>query len=375
MRGFPLSRFNWLRSDEAHQLLGTANLDEVDWFLVTSNTTSYRWFAQLRHAAAYGRIRDRHVTNGCQRYVHSPDNFSWHETDIGLEFNLNHYPKMRKEHHGTVLIQHHQLWKCREMVLRYEERLGIRYERIARLRTDAMFGRVSQETSEGGRPPPAGCLSPGWLASTLSLKPQWAFVHDFALAGSREAMLDVFMAGLFYLQGVPYMQGIQVAWAVLNQRARRTFGTNISTFVDSLQLVGGGSTCSLALAASIGPPRRLFFLQHVEASHMHRCVKMKLEPAECEQRLAEKWHLDAVAGSGLNFVYDWPGACLANSSALGVLHDCVTRSHVRTFGADHLVGDPNKYSGLRIATPGYAWAAASQQVRCSVGDGWVEPGG
>ena len=372
MRGYPLSRFNWQHSIEAHELLGTSNFDEIDWFLVSSDTPSYQWFRKLPEPFE-GYIRRRHLTNGCQRYVHSDGNWSWRETEAGLEFNMKHFPQMRKNQHGTTLIQHFQLGKCREMVLQAEQRHKFVYDRIARLRTDVIFPHyksVQPSASQSN----VHCLSHGWLKEKLGKTAHWAFVHDFALVGTRAVMIDFFLAGLLHLQGVRYLQGIQVAWQVIRERANSFFGRNISIYLESATSRPG---CPLDLISSTGPPQSLFFLQTSEAGHIRACLQLVLSPEDCRQRFFDAWHIHQMEQSGLNFTYDWPATSCLHS--LTRSHDyssaasCLARAHERTFGAANLIGDPKKWGFLSSnETPGYTWASISDEFKCNARDGWIE---
>jgi len=381
-------------------MLGTSDLGLVDWFLVSSNTTSYSWFLRMQQQGLVSdQICDTYLTSGCQRYVHSNDKWAWRETASGgLEFNLNRYPRMRKNQHGTVLIQHFQLWKCREMTLRFEEKHGLRYDRLIRLRTDVVFARLhGHHEGKQQQPPPlsqqpqqrlrsgvgggggggssayqpadirrAKCLSAGFVRTLAGRSAShWAFVHDWAMAGSRAAMVDVFMAGLEHLQGVSTLHGIQVAWQVLQQRAVGLFGKgNVSVYI------GGYATgCELDLAGTVGPPRSRFYLQLTEAKHLEECKRQMWGWDECRRRYVASWHLSQVERSGLNFTYDWPPSeCVHGPRSVA---GCVAQAHASSFGADNLVGDPGKFAGLGLSnkTPGYVWAGASNEITCAR-DGW-----
>ena len=370
MRGYPLSRFNWQHSTEVHELLGTSDFDEVDWFLVSSDTPSYRWFRKLPEPFQ-GRIKKRHLTNGCQRYVHSDGNWSWRETEGGLEFNMKRFPRMRNNQHGTTLIQHYQLWKCRQMVLEAEQSHKFVYNRIARLRTDVIF-KLHNPLQSSTPQSTTHCLSQGWLLERLGKTTHWAFIHDFASAGTRDVMINFFMAGLLHLQEVRYLQGIQVAWQVIRQRASSFFGRNISIYVETAV---SSPPCALELMSSTGPPQNIFFVQSSEERHIRGCLQQELSLQVCRERFFGPRFINQIEQSGLNFTYDWPSICnLPSTPRNSSTASCVVRAHKRAFGAANLVGDPIKWGVLFSSkeTPGYTWASLSDEFQCNVRDGWLE---
>ena len=187
-------------------------------------------------------------------------------------------------------------------------------------------------------------------------------------------MIDFFMSGLLHLQGVPQLQGIQVAWQVIRGRARAAFGHNISVYIESTE-----RKCddTFDLVSSIGPPRSLFFSQLLEVAHIRGCLQRLLSPQDCRQRFEEKLHVQEVERSPLNFTYDWPPEACMNSSLLSQRDQtagaCVAHSHATTFGAANLIGDPKKWDVLSSnRTPGYDWASISPDFKCSVRDGWLD---
>ena len=125
MRGYHISRLNWQRSTELRFLLGAA--EHVDWFLVTSNTTSYQWYQQRVASQGSGFV-ETHVSTGCQRFVKADAPWIWRDAGTALEFNLNRFPFIHGNLHATLLVQHWQLAKCREMMQRREQALGVQVQ-------------------------------------------------------------------------------------------------------------------------------------------------------------------------------------------------------------------------------------------------------
>ena len=311
MRGYHLSRTSWKRSREVQHLLGP----RVEWFLVTSNTTSYQWYAN-NVAPEDGGFVHSFVSSGCQTYTPRGANrsWAWRESANGsLEFNLDHFPYLHSNLHGTLLVQHWQLWKCREMIMRREKFHGFQYARVVRFRTDTMVGGF------GRRLPDTAPLSP-WAARWPSVESNdskdWALIDDFLLAGSRAAMLQVFLAGLDILQQVLHMSGLQQAWSELHKRANATLGAP-----PKIYHCRGTEGCKFELSRSVGPPSKLFFLTYgAEADHIRFCESQRIAHAECWRLFADLWRIPDLEREGHDFSYDWPAPDCSDATSASRQH-------------------------------------------------------
>lgn len=377
MRGYHISRLNWQRSTELRFLLGAA--EHVDWFLVTSNTTSYQWYQQRVASQGSGFV-ETHVSSGCQRFVKADAPWIWRDAGTALEFNLNRFPFIHGNLHATLLVQHWQLAKCREMMQRREQALGVQYSRVVRIRTDVILGTmgtgVVQPNQQSGHAVQAKQDAdstealPPWLRKLhTNSRKHWAVVHDWLMAGSRDVIFDVMMNGLHHLQDVKRLQGLQSAWKELRAKAYATYPAG------TVEVFGcfGGEGCRLDLARSVGPPLNLYFLQESEASHGEFCAARHIEADECWRRFARAWHLEHEPIQELfNFSYSWPPSQCTNSTMIAAskgrnVGTCIARAHVQEFGAARIVGDPTHWDHGGAKVPGYSWA---NRGPCDAKDGW-----
>ena len=366
MRGYHLSRLNWRMGSYVAALL--AGSEQVDWFLVTSNTTSYRWYRQHVEPEDGGFVQT-HVTTGCQRYMRANESWTWRDAGDALEFNINRFPYLHASLHGTLLVQHWQLWKCREMILAREmvilARGGFTYDRVVRLRTDVVFG---DEVFRGSEDTRAAQRAAWYQTLRQPPRPQWAVLHDWVLAGSREAMLDVVLAGLMHMQGIGKLQGLQQIWPELKRIALKKYASQVDVYGEpSIE----GATIQVDLTRSVGPPRGLFFHLIWEARHVDGCRAQRLSSAACWRRFADSWHyIDALQRTGgHNFSYNWPTQCVESQSAS--LTSCFKHAHIAAFGAQRLIGDPMHWAGMHASTPGYLWVR-SHDICAGARDGWEE---
>ena len=367
VRSYHLSRLNWQHGPEVAWMLGGA--ERVDWYLVTSNTTSYRWYKQ-HVAPEAGGFDEEVLATGCQRYVRARGNSSawtWRDAGDALEFNLDRYPYIHGNLHGTLLVQHWQLWQCRDMILRRERREGFEYDRVVRLRTDVVFGGSGRGLREDGRGGFGAGKDGSWapvVPAAWREQPQrtaWALVNDYFSAGSRAVMLEVVLAGLSLLTRVRFLQGLQVAWHELRLIGHKRFN-GTAKFLSCSDAQG----CLVDLARSVGPPRSLFFLLDYERKAAEACLAKRVPAGECWRQFGEVWRLQPMQEHGLGFSYDWPPAT-CSPPRNGTAEHCIKMAHVSTFSATHLVGDPTHWRGHHVATPGYAWATSGA---CAARDGW-----
>lgn len=354
LRGYVLARANRDQSTELQQLLG-GDAKRVDWFLITSNSTSFQWYRSVSAPISTGFL-GQYVSTGCQRYERLADvSWAWRDNDGKPEFNLNCFPHIHSDLHGTLLVQQWQLQKCRQMVLQQEQLRGQRYERVVRLRTDVVFGK-----DERGRR-----LWSSFVAR-LAEHQHWAMLHDWVLAGSRDAMIDVFLNGLVHLQKMHKLQGLQTIWQELRGLATKGFNYSIE-----IKYCNGVDGCRLDLVRAVGPPRSRFFVQVSEAQHAQRCVAQRLNATRCWNQYADLWHIRRMERAGYGFTYDWPpGHCADGSMHGSSIASCIAKAHVDAFSAEHIVGDPTWWNKIiKAPIPGYGWARRGR-APCDAYDGW-----
>lgn len=359
MRGYHLSRLNWRHASYVNEMF--AGSERVEWFLVTPNTTSFRWFTEQVASEGGGFLRT-HVSIGCHRYVRSNETWGWRDAGDALEFNINRFPHMHASLLGTLLVQQWQLWKCREMLLEQEVRSGIRYDRIVRLRTDVAFGTPENQTRQAST----------WFATLRRpLRTHWTVLNDWVMVGSRQAMIDVFLDGLSHILHVARLQGLQRIWTELRRIAIQHFAGAIDVYLCANDhSAEHGCGVDIDLVRSVGPPRKLFFMLESEVRHATSCVERRLGSAQCWRHFADAWLLWPMQLDGLNFTYDWwPAHCMDSSK--DSLLSCIKRWHIGSFSARNLIGDPTHWHG-HASTPGYAWAASNNS--CAARDGWENDG-
>ena len=353
----------------------------MDWFLVTANTSSFRWFEKEFSAHLHEHFRAVHISSGCQHYVHDAESknasWAWRETAAGhLHFNLHRFPYIHGNLYGTLLIQHWQLFKCREMLRHREEALGFAYDRIVRFRTDVIFGRSGVRRSGNAEEAGVRHVRSPWLEQLQRPRETWVLLHDFFLAGSRRAMLEVALTGLEVLQTIPRLQGLQETWSHLRREAFRRFPKGKLDVFSCSAAMG----CEVDLLRVAGPPKKQFFLQFTEVDHLQRC---RFEPAEaCWEQYENVWRLRPLELEPHNFTYDWPYSCsrghlhTATAASNESIEECVARSHLHSFGAKNLIGDPkSKWRGKGEALAGVgrlvgytSWVRNADT--CAATDGW-----
>ena len=360
MRSYHLSRLNWKAGPTVSRLLGAGY--KVDWFLVTSNTSSYRWYVE-NVAPEDGGFVDTHVAPGCSHF-NRYDNESWKWRDLGddgLEFNIARFPSIHGQLHGTLMVQHWQLGKCREMLMQRERNMGFKYRRVVRLRTDTVFGARSELRTWRRTPPDLDAITKPWIG-----------IHDWVLAGSRELMVDIFLNGLEHLPKVRKLTGLQRVWHELYRVALQQYqqGAQYISWDD-----GDVDGSQVDLTRSVGPPRKRFFLQVEEPEHAQHCFEQQIAPIECWRMFKQQWHLDVMQQNGAGFVYDWPPRSCADprgnrSWSSANPRQCIADAHVEAFGASNIVGDPTHWHIFGANVTGYSWASIKRK-RCDSNDGWI----
>ena len=189
-------------------------------------------------------------------------------------------------------------------------------------------------------------------------------------------MGEGFLNGLEHLPNVKALEGLQRAWHALYRVALDRYNRTAQLeswfdgYIDGFQV---------DLARSVGPPRRLFFLQDSEPLHAERCVEHGIDARTCWDQFKALWFLDSMEQGGLGFAYNWPPdscykppvlhgqATTANWSDFNT--NCIAKAHVMSFNKRHIVGDPTHWQHVGTTVPGYSWAAARRK-ECDRSDGW-----
>ena len=145
LRGFPLAMTNW-QQGSLLQVLSAGGL-EIDWFMVTPNSTAYSVWNRFVESLRPVRVELLRSDLVFDTKARAADNWGVREDEDGrTHFNLARFPyfggKWRNNNWArvvTVLVQQLQMSKCRDAIRAHEDVSGFRYTRVARLRTDVLF--------------------------------------------------------------------------------------------------------------------------------------------------------------------------------------------------------------------------------------------
>ena len=232
LRALPLAYCSWQQTVFPALLAGGA---EVDIFLVTSNSSSFRaWemFARSLNPVETYVARDFAFNSSTRQH----DLWTVHEAPSRLvSFNVNRLPIWRSRHNEPVLIQQWQHSKCAKLIRQHEQRVGASYWKVARMRTDVVFHRSHKDKVPAGRM--HGCV-PGNEEEDAAGK-NWVILSDFFLLGSRNASLAM-MDGLEWLAkvGAKTMKRVQEVWyGVVMPAARRAIKIDYQAF--AMELLSG----------------------------------------------------------------------------------------------------------------------------------------
>ena len=298
IRALPLVFMNW-QQGPIGRLLKAGGM-QLDLFVVTSNTSSLlywqRFIDSLQPAGM--AIVSKYVLGWFPR-SRLPA-WSFQEAGGVVTFNPAVFPKFVDHKIATALIQHWQMSKCADLIRRREQVNGELYMRVARLRTDVLYGgmlpglanvafaRYFACTHQAGMEDascaqslqmqwtPASELCERRLKNTAIETPtqQWYVSSDFLIFGSRDVVIDGLFRGMQVLPeaktaGVNSFRNLMYAWRIIRTKA---LGHNISKASTSASVNGHfrSSACLAAVGAAdvvrmAGPPVSRFFLQHSES--------------------------------------------------------------------------------------------------------------
>ena len=186
LRGFPIAYLSWTASPIWHVLAAD------DLFFVTPNSSSLHVWQRFLDSV---RPVDVYVYSAEVVYKgHGSGRPAVSKTTQGrMEFNLDAFPEYSDSKFGSSLMQQWQLAKCREQIMSHEERTGMQYTHVMRLRADlaigsGMFAQLRPQPSTSN--PSAGPASTtALLGQSREAKPPAASPvnHESAQGTSRGA--------------------------------------------------------------------------------------------------------------------------------------------------------------------------------------------
>ena len=370
IRALPLAELSWQRSGLLQAL--RAGGAQLDVFLVTSNTSSLAFWRSYVDSLKPVRV---HVVSkyafawfdsSSQRSRSEAKKFGLlRETEGTVTIDPQALPRFADMKQATAFIQHYQMRKCGELIRQHEQAVGVRYDRVARLRTDVVYGGFSTANSSSN--PSYGrflrCAravgADGSLLhcaeslrsekravlsaceehlSSLSPLRHWFVASDFGIFGSRSIVVDGLFQGLEALakakrEGLNYLRTLLAAWPIIRTHAySKVLGAPVvhvrnlskrtrhgNNFLHSADLNGGACVAAFGSADVVrvaGPPTLRYFLQFSEqlqrTGHRRRLTPALLP--ECAELLGLEdcvdllWSLDVrTADSCLGLRYDeWP---------------------------------------------------------------------
>lgn len=265
-------------------------------------------------------------------------------------FNLARLPTYSDGKHGSSLLQHWSMHKCRQIVKEEEYRLGAHYLRVARLRTDVVIAPVFFKSNslverrqwmpgqDYSRYPHSTTFEDSKFYKYLKCKQKttgangnssvedseecdeafeqeielrrqacskylvqaalsgvdWYLGSDLHLIGSRDLILDGMFMGLDTLVELRNTSRFEIKtwtlglWGFVTERARRVFQGRGKPWA-----VGGGPCLpAFGLAELVrvaGPPVQAFYVEHVE--HLQASCEQVLPRRQCVRELARLFHL------------------------------------------------------------------------------------
>jgi hypothetical protein len=294
---------------------------EVEFFVVTSSSKSYRvWSKFLQSMQAVNIVVVNNITfldDQTLPWAYQEDtggSGSSSET-LNLNFNLAKFPrKIKKEaekidsyliqvkiyrlldSYLILICQHWQMSKCRSLILEYEAKSNIKYNRVARIRTDLlMLPNVQRGARRKWRSPvPISCFKPKFQGpacwshnkqggkrvvehcektiqqceSSTTDQNQWVHlerVSDFYVLGSRNIMIEQVLTGLDWLSQHPnYTQ----SWNMLAVMPKLLGGRHAGAFKDK-KLCSLYPACAQVIVAGPKTSSSNLLSAHVRPSPGH----------------------------------------------------------------------------------------------------------
>ena len=145
LRGFPLAMVNW-RGGSLLNILRAGGL-EIDWFVVTPNSTSFdvwRPFVESLSPVRVVLLNPEMYFDGEKGGMASGVRV---DEEGRVHFNMAKFPRIRMSDNPsrmvTVVVQQFQMAKCRDAIIAHEEATNQRYKRVARLRPDILFSGLA----------------------------------------------------------------------------------------------------------------------------------------------------------------------------------------------------------------------------------------
>lgn len=417
LRGVPLAMLNWQRGSLL-SLLSAGRL-HIDWFVVTPNSTAYPVWHPFIESLRPVRVALLRPDAVFDTKAKATDRWGVRTDDEGrTHFNLARFPYFGgrgRDHNAarvvTVLIQQLQMATCQQAIDEHEKSTGVRYKRVARLRTDVLFTGLVRSKAframvsfEPGFPGPketilkqyanernltakyVACRHDGrrdkWetaetdcdamlrrgrqrltrdcedhLSELEGAGHEWLTGSDLWMFGSRDVMMN------------HYLQTLRI----LEERGDRARQRNLTHTFEHLRDVWSeawssaiehlpkerhprdAGVCAIAMAhteivRTAGPPVRRFFLQESEAGPDWAATCRPLYSLEeCLHAQQGLWALPfAAIASCIGLTYDLvPG--WNSSCSVKELEDDLHRAHARSFGLS-LVGDLEGWAKGRMST-------------------------